>query len=398
MDKSDMGTPAKSADNSSKKLHIGCVQLPTDLFLHPAFYDDPDLLRRARILTATIYFLASTSVLVIAILLIAPVPAISRFIGIPIELVLAASMMMLLLKLKRDAAYALCSQITVGVMLVIVAFAMFATGGISASPISQLLVAPPLMAYFFGGIRGGNSCALIVGFLIAATLLLEKIGIKFLQTIEDKDIATTHSMLLLVGFCLVAALAFVYESASSTLRNERDMEHHKVMMLAQTDSLTGLANRRMFDDMLSSYIARQHATQRSQSLALCYLDLNGFKSINDNYGHDVGDQVLRAISIRLRSSLRGADLIGRHGGDEFMLLLDQLEPGPAQEAMAQRFLKIIAEPIETSTGLLCVGGSLGFAFFPQHGTNTETLKKSADTAMYNAKRSGLGWCVFDAEL
>lgn len=389
MDSPVTGNNNVGKQNTTRLLHL-------DYFFHPTFYDDPDLLRRARILTATIYFLISTSVLVIAVLTVAPVPAVSRFIGVIIELIIAVSMTLLLFKLRRDAAYMLCSQVTVGIMLVIVAFATFATGGISSSPVAQLLVAPPLMAYFFGGIRAGNSCALIIGLLITAIVLLEENGVKFPQTIAAQDAAATHSMLLLVGICIIVALAFVYERASTTLRSERDREHQKVMMLAQTDPLTGLANRRMFDDMLGALVARQQVSPESRSLALCYLDLDGFKAINDHHGHDVGDQVLRAISIRLRSSLRGADLIGRHGGDEFMLLLDQLAPGPMLEAMAQRFLKIIGEPIETSAGLLSVGGSLGFAFFPQHGANAEALKKSADTAMYYAKRSHLGWCMYDA--
>ena len=80
-----------------------------------------------------------------------------------------------------------------------------------------------------------------------------------------------------------------------------------------------------------------------------------------------------------------------------MMLLDQLEPGPALEATAQRFLKIIAAPIETSAGLLSVESSLGFAFFPQHGADSETLKKSADAAMYDAKHGHFGWRVFSAQ-
>jgi len=390
-----MDSPIAPDKDSSTGEHPGLVRLEN--FLHPSFYGDPDMLRRARILVATICVVISLAAIGTVFLAIAPVPANTRVIGIPIEIIIVIFMTLLLRKLKHDAAYALCSQMMVGFMLVIIAFATFVTGGISASPIAQLLVAPPLMAFFFGGIRAGNSCALIVGLLIAAALLLEKSGLSFPQTMEAKDAGNTHSILLVMAFCVISALAFIYERASTALRSERDKEHQKVMQLAQTDPLTGLANRRMFDDMLTRQIAQLHTNPMSRSLALCYLDLDGFKLINDHHGHDVGDQVLRAVSIRLRSSLRGVDLIGRHGGDEFMLLLDQLEPGPAVEVMAQRFLQLIGQPIETSAGLLSVGGSLGFAFFPQHGANTEALKKSADSAMYNAKRNKLGWGVFAAE-
>jgi diguanylate cyclase (GGDEF)-like protein len=390
-----MDSPATANNAANNGNHLRILRL--DYFLHPSFYDDPDLLRRARILVATICVVIGMAVIGIVFLAAAPVPTITRIIGIPIEFIIFVFMALLLRKLKHDAAYTLCSQMAVGFMLVIVAFATFVTGGISTSPVAQLLVAPPLMAFFFGGIRAGNSCALIVGLLIASALLLEKNGVSFPQTIEAKDADNTNSMIMLMGFCAISALAFIYERASTVLRSERDKEHQKVIQLAQTDPLTGLANRRMFDDMLTTHIAQLHTNPMSRSLALCYLDLDGFKLINDHHGHDVGDQVLRAVSIRLRSSLRGVDLIGRHGGDEFMLLLDQLEPGPAVEVMALRFLQIIGQPIETSSGLLSVGGSLGFAFFPQHGANTEALKRSADSAMYSAKRNQLGWSVFAAE-
>jgi diguanylate cyclase (GGDEF)-like protein len=364
-----------------------------DYFLHPSFFQDPDKLHRARILVATLYAIILLTVVATLFLVVVPVPMTSRLLGIPIETTVTIAAVTLLFRLKNHASYNLCSRVTTGVMFTAIAFATMITGGVTESPVAPLLVIPPLMAFFFGGIRAGNGVTLLVGLLIAVAMALAYSGVQMPQFAPADQKGLIQSLVLLIGFSALAALAFVYEYTSALLRKERDKEHQKVVQLAQTDSLTGLVNRRVFDEMLAERIARYQASAQPRPFALCYLDLDGFKPINDRHGHDVGDQVLRTVSIRLRSALRGADLIGRQGGDEFMLLLDQLEEGPALAAMANRFLKIIADPIETSAGLLSVGASLGFAFFPAHGGDTEILKKSADNAMYDAKRNHLGWRV-----
>jgi len=367
-----------------------------DYFLHPSFAGSPDITLRARILIATLCAIIGIVVTAILLLLVTPVAPATRLVGILVDMVLIAVSVYLLQTLKRRGNYAFCTATTLAMPLTAAVCGICVSGGIVHSPVTQLLVIPPLMAYFFSSMRGGNKVTVITATAIFLLFALQQYGIEFPQTIEAERQGIAQALVLLVNFTALAGLAFFYELTSAALRRERDHEHEKVVKLAHTDALTGLANRRIFDATLTERIAKNAASDSPRHFSLCYLDLDGFKSINDRHGHDVGDQVLRAVSIRLRSALRGADLIGRHGGDEFMLLLDDLGPGRALEVMAQRFRLLIEEPIETSAGLLCVGASLGFAVYPNHATSTEPLKKAADKAMYVAKRQRLGWRLYDA--
>lgn len=370
----------------------------TGFFLHPSFFSNPDILLRARILIATLYAFISIVITVILLLLVTPVAPISRLVGIPANIAIVTTIFYLLFSLKRHGNYALCAGTTVAIPLTTITLSICITGGIIHSPLAQLMVLSPLMAYFYGSIRSGNITVVTAGAMIFLLIVLQQSGMEFPQTILPQHRGVAQALVLFVDFAVLAALAVIYEITSASLRRARDEEHAKVVKLAHTDALTGLANRRIFDATLTERITAYAGTIPQRQFALCYLDLDGFKPINDRHGHDVGDQVLRTISIRLRSALRGADLIGRHGGDEFMLILDALGAGRALEVMAKRFLTLINEPIETSAGLLSVGASLGFAVYPDQAISTEALKKAADSAMYVAKRQRLGWQLSNAAL
>lgn len=387
-------TPTRHMDDGNPER---AMRHPLDYFLHASLYEDSDTLRRARILVAGICAIIPISCLAALVMIFAPIPATARAVGIPADILLIGILAALLFKLKHDGNYDFCCNLTVSLILICLSYGIFVTGGVTTSPIAQLLAGPPLIAFFLGGIRTGRSMTVVTCVIVAGALLVEHNGVAFPQLLELKHVGIAQALVLSIGFLANTALAFVYENTSAALRNERDAEHRKIIQLAHTDALTGLANRRIFDQTLAERVARHRDGTNRHPFALCYLDLNGFKPINDRHGHDVGDEVLRAVSIRLRSSLRGVDMIGRPGGDEFMLLLDKLEPGPQLEILANRFLKIIADPIETSAGLLCIGGSFGFAFYPQHGVDAESLAKAADSAMYEAKRNKLGWCVIGAK-
>jgi len=369
----------------------------TGYFLNPDFFNNPDTLHRARILIATLYASIGIIATSIVFLMIAPVTPISRVTGLPIDAAIIVIFIGLLFRLKNKGRYAECSAAIMAVLLVASAIGIAISGGISYSPFAQLLVIPPLMAFFFTSVRGGIATTAATLAFTLLMIALENNGVAFPATIKPEHTPVVQSLTLLVEFVFVTTLVYIYEYTSESLRVERDIDHQNAVRLAQTDQLTGLANRRAFDEVVTHRMALYAAMQPVHTFTLCYLDLDGFKPINDRHGHDVGDQVLRAVSIRLRSALRGTDLVGRHGGDEFVLLLDELGSAPAAEAMAKRFLRLICEPIETSAGLVSIGGSFGFAIFPTHGSDRELLKKAADAAMYEAKRNRLGWKIFDAE-
>lgn len=371
----------------------------TDYFLHEDFHADADVLHRARVLISALYAFAGFTLAVIplALILLPLTPLLQVIVAASCALT-AFAFVYLLFLLKQHGRYKLCAAIAISIPLVAITISMCITGGIAQSPATQLLVLQPLVAFFFAGIRGGLVATIIIGILIGLMIALRQSGIEWPQWIPPGYTGMMWSSLLLIGFFVIAVMAVVYEFTSTALRKERDREHAKVVKLANTDSLTGLANRRAFDNALATRIDAFNQREDVSQFALCFLDLNGFKPVNDQHGHDVGDQVLRTVSIRLRSALRGADLVARQGGDEFMLLLNGLGANQSLEIMAERFINMIKQPIETSAGLVSVGASLGFAVHPKHARSIDALKKAADIAMYEAKRNHAGWRLYAADM
>jgi diguanylate cyclase (GGDEF)-like protein len=153
------------------------------------------------------------------------------------------------------------------------------------------------------------------------------------------------------------------------------------------DALTGLPNRLLLADRLRQAI---HGAERSGHVfALAYLDLNGFKEINDNHGHDAGDEVLKAIAARLQAGLRASDTVARLGGDEFVVLLTPAQAPAEAEPVLDRLLDALSEPITLSSGAqVAVGSSLGLAHYPGDGRTPDALMRHADEAMFANKRAG----------
>lgn len=167
--------------------------------------------------------------------------------------------------------------------------------------------------------------------------------------------------------------------------------------LAFHDELTGLPNRALLMNELDLTIAR--ATDTGKQLTLLFIDLDGFKSINDRLGHAAGDLALTATALRLRLALRESDLLGRHGGDEFIAVLSDV-PADHARSVAQRaadaVLDSFSSPLDLADQPLQLGVSIGVALFPEHGRDAETLVQAADRAMYQAKREGRGRAVLAA--
>jgi len=155
---------------------------------------------------------------------------------------------------------------------------------------------------------------------------------------------------------------------------------------AHHDQLTDLANRRLFHKELDRAIAR--AQRQGCAVALVYMDLNGFKRINDTLGHRAGDEVLRTLATRLRRAVREEELISRYGGDEFVALLSMLRnPRREVEAFLDRMSQTLAEPIRLDAGAVHVGASLGASVYPHDGSTAEQLLHHADAAMLGMKSS-----------
>ncbi len=173
--------------------------------------------------------------------------------------------------------------------------------------------------------------------------------------------------------------------------NSRDVTDRKVIQqriqhLAYHDNLTGLPNRSLLQDRLAHSIARAERSKRN--VAVLFIDLDNFKNINDTFGHDVGDELLRQVSRRLSECVRLDDTIARHGGDEFIVLLDSLEDSRGASVVAQKILSALRQAFILGGTEQHVSGSVGIALYPDDGRDAQTLMKSADTAMFHGKSQG----------
>lgn len=156
--------------------------------------------------------------------------------------------------------------------------------------------------------------------------------------------------------------------------------------IANYDPLTGVPNRRLLADRLAQAIAR--ANRSGLPLAVCYFDLDGFKAVNDQYGHAVGDQLLIEITRRLLGVLRAEDTLARLGGDEFVLLLANLPIESECSVMMERVFSVIQQEMQINQHCLAITASIGVAMYPQDDVNADTLLRHADHAMYAAKQAG----------
>ncbi|HZG59413.1 MAG TPA: EAL domain-containing protein [Anoxybacillus sp.] len=167
---------------------------------------------------------------------------------------------------------------------------------------------------------------------------------------------------------------------------ERVEHGERIREMAYYDALTGLPNRRMFQEHISKAISE--AKQTSSIFALLYMDLDRFKHVNDSLGHTVGDIVLRRVATILQEEMQNQGLVFRMGGDEFAILLTSIQAKEEAIDMAKWVLRIFEEPIQINDIDLLITPSIGIAFYPNDGIDSETLLKHADVAMYEAKRNG----------
>ncbi|MGK9019553.1 diguanylate cyclase domain-containing protein [Pseudomonas aeruginosa] len=168
----------------------------------------------------------------------------------------------------------------------------------------------------------------------------------------------------------------------------------QLLEMAYRDPLTGLGNRKAFDEQLGQALLR--AGSGGSELALLYLDLDRFKEVNDRFGHDIGDALLRTVAERVRSTLRQPDKAYRLGGDEFAVLLEDSQENNPQR-LAERLLAALVQPIALNGERIdFVTPSIGIALYPRHAGDAEGLVRAADSAMYQAKRQRNHYCLYQA--
>ncbi len=238
---------------------------------------------------------------------------------------------------------------------------------------------------------GGYFLVAWLGYFVTTAVMVglikARIGVSD-WSMHSFQIGATLDMLIFMHVITLRGRAAQAEASNAT--RERD----SLRSLAQTDSLTGLPNRRGLHNRLTA--ALPHATPEHM-LAIYMIDLDGFKQVNDQHGHDIGDELLIAVAQRLQASVRSSDVVARVGGDEFVVLAH----GPHNDQQAQdlghQLLKAFAEPFELHEKRCSVGLTIGYVLAPQDGLDAVDLLKRADSAMYAGKQGGKN-CVRRGEL
>jgi diguanylate cyclase (GGDEF)-like protein len=188
-------------------------------------------------------------------------------------------------------------------------------------------------------------------------------------------------------FDLPEVLMRVRNMLEVRLLHEAARNHSKMLeSLALTDPLTGLANRRLLDERMS--MALVHARRNKSVMAVLYLDLDGFKKINDTLGHGAGDVMLKMVAERLVATVREEDTVARLGGDEFMIALWHVSGTDYPVMVALKLIEAVSQPYDVEGHTVSITTSAGVAIYPVHGENADTLMKSADRALYDAKQAG----------
>jgi len=196
-------------------------------------------------------------------------------------------------------------------------------------------------------------------------------------------------------FVVIAIIVIWNRRLFKEVEHRKNLEE-KMKHMATHDELTGLGNRALLKDRLNNLIGL-HQRQGLQ-MAVLFIDLDGFKTINDKYGHDVGDELLSLLSQRLQTSVRTSDTLVRFGGDEFVLLLTGLDNGKEAAFIADKILHLLKTPFELSVIKACVGCSIGIALYPDDGITDTELLKVADTLMYKVKAQGKNNYTFNQNI
>lgn len=178
----------------------------------------------------------------------------------------------------------------------------------------------------------------------------------------------------------------VYSASHAALMDTIREQHALITHQAMHDGLTGLSLPHLARDRLNHAI--QQARRDQRRAALLFIDLDGFKTINDTHGHDAGDFVLTTVAQRMLGTLRAVDSASRQGGDEFMVLLGGISTVEDAAAVGNKLVQAIAHPMVYQGQALQVGASIGIAVFPDHADSVEAMMKQADTAMYQVKKAG----------
>jgi diguanylate cyclase (GGDEF)-like protein len=365
--------------------------LPLIDYFIPADYRSEEVrLLRARIFVSTLGVLLCLIVLVDAFNFFwSDMSSFNKLISVGITVPIAAVSILCAFLFKQFSAYHLAVHIILFVQLTAIAFAVCISGGPLQSTATFLLFIPPMFAFCLAGTSSGVFWVTISFVIMSTGAMLDINGMSFPNVVEASMRKKNDLLNLNVGFISLTMIIGIYEFNSRRLNQSLRLQRSRFEYLANHDALTGLPNRLSFYKRCDEVIAR--CSRHSSGFALAYIDLDGFKPVNDKYGHRAGDITLVTIAQRLQKLIRKNDFLCRLGGDEFAFVFEDATSLEAIDNIIQRLHQTLALPISIDEGAIVVNASVGVATYPADGNNVEQLCNHADQCMYRDKlnhRSG----------
>ncbi len=297
---------------------------------------------------------------------------------------LIAGVVLSLFLLQRTGRRLLAFNTLISLIWLIFFGASFYLGGALSPALATMFLLPVIAA-----IVSGPYLSLIWLVITISSwmflLILERNAFQFVQIIQAENYSTAFIINLSVACVVVSAAVSIYSRLNRLLRQEISYKNKLLEFVACHDSLTKLPNRRSYYEQLE--IAAKRAQRYKQRMALLVMDMDGFKTVNDCYGHHAGDLLLLNIATRLRMSVRQTDFIARLGGDEFVLILDDVNDVQYIQSIAAKINAELSQPVVLQNANVTMSASIGAAVYPDHGEDLKDLQEKADKAMYLAKKN-----------
>lgn len=354
-------------------------------FVYPEYKKQADLLERSYLLIGLeLLIVLYTSFITIISFIDNPEHHLDNPFAIGIAWFSVLIILGLLLFYKFFGNLLLCSNIAIVLLIGLLTTGTLIAGGPVDSGFGLLFCIPGVLAFSVYGFRFGVywSCA---NFLILCLLILvERSQYPMPQIIDEAIYLGFTNGHLLSSFCVVSAIIGAYELNNTNLTKRLNLHNQRYRHMATHDPLTGLGNRTLFEEHLDSVF--EHAKEFQQKFAVVLIDLDKFKPLNDNYGHNIGDKVLITIGERLREGLREQDFISRLGGDEFILVVENIRHEQQIIGLIEKLQKLLEQPLHEIGLEDTVSASMGYAIYPDHSQTSEGLISLADDSMYNSKR------------
>ena len=352
----------------------------------PAPATEHDRLRAELVLSFDLSFIAIGLIVLIVIHYLFPLPPESRSLALLTVPMLIFGLAGSALCLRSTGRVGLAAQAAITTAFVVMVASTVFHGGIE-SPVLCLWILVPIVA---GLLAGRRAAAVWAGTVAAFMFVLYRATHTGLFDPVPIN-ATTYAPSLLINMSIAcgstAAAVGLYETINANLRRTLAMERARFRYQAGHDALTDLPNRRLFLQVQETALRR--ADRMKQKVGLFIIDLDGFKPVNDRYGHAVGDEILKVVAARLGEFTRATDSVARLGGDEFAVLVELLSSADDALLLAGRLHEQLTAEARLDTGQrLPVATSIGIALYPDHGTVIDELHEAADAAMYRAKSAG----------